>query len=595
MASPLQRVLDTLPDHKRVGHRYCAKCPVHQGSHKDSLSVCEVEDGKVLLKCFGGCETADVLRALGLEWKELFPDHAGNGNGNGHYPAKRRRDKKAEEAAEADRISLALAAEYINVLMKPPGPTGAPNEAMGPYIGVAEELWVLFMQNESHEAVQAYWEAMRDDLAQLAPTLLKAVERRRQGQPPAPYLKDGELTEWMGELSATKDGIPRETLRNVTIALQHLEPWASSCWYDEVRDIRMVGDRELNDIMVTEASLAIEAQVKIPVRSKHLTPQALTYLCHQRPRDLLREWIENLPPWDGTLRLNTWLITHAHAPNDAYSQDVGRLLIEGLVVRALKPGVQYRYVVILEGLEDAGKTKLVRSIATPDWYRELSHGLDGKEAHMRIKRAWVAELAELASFSKTEESRLKSFFTLNEDAYIPKFSNFEVVHKRRTVFIATCNPEGDNTYLRGQTGNTRYLPIPVRNINLEGFEAVRTQLFAEALQHYRDHPDDWWMLSSDGAAVAVEVREERRQRSVYEDDLGSWLERTGRTVTWWEEIATEHLSLSRDRWNRNIQMSVTQALKALGWVKEKRERVYVGGESKLVVPWRPSSDWRTQP
>jgi hypothetical protein len=400
---------------------------------------------------------------------------------------------------------------------------------------------------------------------------------------------------WMAQLSRALNGVPHEMLGNVTIALRHLAPWSTDCWYDEVRDLRMVGDRPLDDPMVTEACLALESEADIPIRSKHLVPTALSYLCYQHPRDLLREWVESLPPWDRTARLNAWLPTYAHAPNDAYSHDVGRLLIEAPVVRALCPGCQYRYVVILEGPEDAGKTKLVRAIATPEWYRELSHGLDGKEAHMRIKRAWVAELAELASFSRTEEARLKSFFTMNEDAYIPKFSNFEVVHKRRTIFVGTHNPEGDNTYLRGQTGNTRYLPIPVRDINLEDFEAVRLQLFTEALQHYRDHPDDWWQLSSDSAAVAVDVREERRQRSVYEDELGFWLERTDRQVTWWEEIATEHLSLPKDRWNRNIQMAVTQALKALGWVKGPRERVYVGGESKLVVPWRPGDDWRTSP
>lgn len=401
--------------------------------------------------------------------------------------------------------------------------------------------------------------------------------------------------EWFALLSRTQDRVPKETLGNVAIALRHLEPWATECWYDEVRDLRMVGARELNDIMVTEAELALEAQVTIPVRSRHLVPKALTYLCHQQPRDLLREWIENLPAWDKTPRLRTWLPTYAHAPDDAYSQDVSRLLVEGPVVRALEPGCQYRYVVILEGDEDTGKTKLVRALATPAWYRELSHGLEGKEAHMRIKRAWVAELAELSSFSKTEEARLKSFFTMNEDAYIPKFSNFEVVHKRRTVFIGTVNPEGDNTYLRGQTGNTRYLPIPVRDINLEGFEAVREQLFAEALQHYRDNPHTWWRLSSDGAAVAAEVREERRQRSVYEDELGAWLERTDRKVTWWEEIATEHLSLPKDRWNRSLQMEVTKALKALGWWKDKRQRVHVAQEDKLIVPWRPGDDWRTRP
>jgi predicted P-loop ATPase len=336
--------------------------------------------------------------------------------------------------------------------------------------------------------------------------------------------------------------------------------------------------------------LALEAQVKIPIRSKHLVPTALTYLCRQRPRDLLREWILGLPAWDNTPRLSTWLQTYAHAPDDAYTQDVSRLLIEGPVVRALNPGCQYRYVVILEGPEDAGKTKLVRAIATPEWYRELSHGLEGKEAHMRIKRAWVAELAELSSLNKTEEARLKSFFTINEDAYVPKFSNFEVVHKRRTIFIGTLNPEGDNTYLRGQTGNTRYLPIPVHNINLEGFEVVRTQIFAEALQHYRDHPETWWQLSSDGAVLAQVVREDRRQRSAYEDGLNNWLEKTNRNVTWWEDIAKDYLNLPEERWvDRRAQMEITKALKALGWEKRPRRRLLSTGER--VVPWEPGPTW----
>jgi len=401
----------------------------------------------------------------------------------------------------------------------------------------------------------------------------------------------------LASLSKTRGGEVRETLRNVTLVLQSLHPWATACWYDVVRDLRMVGDQELDDTMVTTAGLAIEARTRMPVRSKHLIPTALTYLCHQRPRDLLREWLDALPPWDHQPRLESWLQTYAHATAGAYSADVSRLLVVSMVARALEPGCQYRPVVILEGPEDTGKTKLVRALATPAWYRELSHGLDGKEAHMRIKRAWVAELAELSSLSKTEESRLKSFFTLNEDAYIPKFSNFEVQHKRRTVFIGTVNPSGDNTYLRGQTGNTRYLPIAVHDINLEGFETVREQLFAEALRYYHDHPTDWWQLSSDGAVVAADIREDRRQRSVYEDGLGAWLERTQKTVTWWEEIASDHLHLDEGRWTRAIQMDVTTALKALGWYKDKRARVSAAGHSIsiLVVPWRPGPDWRTQP
>jgi hypothetical protein len=423
--------------------------------------------------------------------------------------------------------------------------------------------------------------------------------RRKKLQPQPPSNRPG----WQAQLSTTTGGVVKETLGNITLALQHLKPWATAAWYDVVRDLLMVGEHELDDLMVTEAGLALEAQANIPIRSKDLVARALTYLCRQQSRDLLQEWLEGLPAWDNTPRLDTWLQTYAHTPipkvdpydgdPGAYSKDVSRLLIVSMVARALDPGCQYRFVVILESPENAGKTKLVRALATPTWYRELSHDLNGKEAHMRIKRAWVAELAELSSLGKTEEARLKSFFTLNEDAYIPKFSNFEVVHKRRAVFVGTVNPEGDNTYLRSQTGNTRYLPISVCHINLEGFEQVRIQLFAEALHYYRNHPHDWWQLSSDGEAMAQTTREERRQRSVYEDDLGAWLERIRKDVTWWEEIAKDYLSLPKERWaDRRIQMEVGKALKALGWEKGKRERM---GDQGLVVPWRPGSDWKARP
>jgi len=454
------------------------------------------------------------------------------------------------------------------------------------------------------EVMQAYWAALREDpkyallvsevdakdLAQMSQNGHRKDSQKDGRQSSAGSTSDDA---WIDSLSKTREGVPHETLGNVTLALRHLEPWAKDCWYDEVRDLLMVGDRELDQSLVTEAGLALEAKVRMPIRSKHLVLTALDYLCRQRPRDLLREWLEALPKWDGKARLAQWLHDYAHAPMNDYGQDVSRLIPVSMVARAMAPGCQYRYVSILEGPENSGKTKLVRALATPEWYRELSHGLDGKEAHMRIKRAWLAELAELSSLSKTEEARLKSFFTLNEDAYIPKFSNFEVSHKRRTVFIGTVNPEGDGTYLRGQTGNTRYLPVAVWGIDIDGFKEVRTQLFAEALAYYLAHPHDWWRLSSRGEATAEDVREERRQRSVYEDSLAAWLEQNGKKVVWWEMLAETYLKLDKEKWaDRRVQMEIAKALKALGWAKGKRERIPGVG---LIVPWRPGDDWRTEP
>jgi len=50
--------------------QYKALCPGHDDRNR-SLSVKQA-DGKLLVKCFAGCETADILKSLNLEAKDLF-------------------------------------------------------------------------------------------------------------------------------------------------------------------------------------------------------------------------------------------------------------------------------------------------------------------------------------------------------------------------------------------------------------------------------------------------------------------------------------------------------------------------------------------
>lgn len=70
LASPLLARLDGV----RVAGpgRWFARCPAHD-DNTPSLSV--REDGeRVLIHCFTGCTADDVLTAVGLQWKDLYPD-----------------------------------------------------------------------------------------------------------------------------------------------------------------------------------------------------------------------------------------------------------------------------------------------------------------------------------------------------------------------------------------------------------------------------------------------------------------------------------------------------------------------------------------
>lgn len=60
--------------------RWRAICPSCGGRNRSKLSIYEADDGRVLLKCFAGCDVYAIVRAVGMELDDLFPPpHDRNG------------------------------------------------------------------------------------------------------------------------------------------------------------------------------------------------------------------------------------------------------------------------------------------------------------------------------------------------------------------------------------------------------------------------------------------------------------------------------------------------------------------------------------
>ena len=57
---------------KGSGAAWTARCPAHQDGN-NSLSI-GIGDKGIVIKCHTGCDTADVVKALGLELRDLFAD-----------------------------------------------------------------------------------------------------------------------------------------------------------------------------------------------------------------------------------------------------------------------------------------------------------------------------------------------------------------------------------------------------------------------------------------------------------------------------------------------------------------------------------------
>lgn len=70
----LDNVISRLNKVRRTGNgRYIACCPAHV-DHTPSLAIRELDDGRVLIKCFSGCSAEAVLDAIGLTFSDLFAE-----------------------------------------------------------------------------------------------------------------------------------------------------------------------------------------------------------------------------------------------------------------------------------------------------------------------------------------------------------------------------------------------------------------------------------------------------------------------------------------------------------------------------------------
>ena len=71
MAMKIDAFLSRLERVRRSANGWTARCPAHDDA-TPSLSVTLGEDGRILVKCFAGCDLPAIVGALGVEVAELF-------------------------------------------------------------------------------------------------------------------------------------------------------------------------------------------------------------------------------------------------------------------------------------------------------------------------------------------------------------------------------------------------------------------------------------------------------------------------------------------------------------------------------------------
>jgi predicted P-loop ATPase len=207
---------------------------------------------------------------------------------------------------------------------------------------------------------------------------------------------------------------------------------------------------------------------------------ALLSIAVDNGRHPMQEFLVGLR-WDGVHRVERLLIDYAHAEDNPLNRAIGKLLLVAMVRRIFEPGCKFDYMPILQGPQGCKKSLFCKTLAGGSEFFEesLTLAADPKKLIENTSGKLVVEFAELAGMTAKDIEHQKALITRTEDHSRLAWGQFTTTAPRQFVIIGTTN---DEVFLRDITGNRRYLPVRVSDIDIEALERDRDQLLAEACE-----------------------------------------------------------------------------------------------------------------
>lgn len=389
--------------------------------------------------------------------------------------------------------------------------------------------------------------------------------------------------DWEAYLERDKRGGLAASLGNVYRILTNHPKWDGVVAYDEftgqVAKLRPppfgggeVG--EWSDMDDLRATLWIEQAYSFHPR-KDMVMDAVLLAADACKYHDVRQYLGGLE-WDGTNRVETWLATYLHVADCEYTRKVAAKWLVACIARIMRPGCKADNVLILEGAQGLFKSTALKILAGEKWFTDAPFKIGDKDGYTLIRGKWIVELGELDSFNKADSSQAKLFFAQSIDRYRPFYGKRPSDVPRQCVFAGTVNLD---TYLKDETGNRRYWPVRVqREIDRAGLEAVRDQLWAEAL-HLYEQGVIWWVTEEESSLFELE-QDDRYEGDAYQDELSRFLAfRDSATMT---ELLAEGLRLEVAKWTLPEQRRVGKCMKALGWMRRRDGKAGAGGKREWV-------------
>lgn len=272
--------------------------------------------------------------------------------------------------------------------------------------------------------------------------------------------------------------------------------------FDEFLSRLRDGDRDWTDADDLQVLLWLQGKFAAPGFTQGQARNGVRAVGHERKRDSLREFIESLPGWDGTPRIDLAFSDAWGAPDSPLTRAASSNFFIALIARALVPGAQVDTIWSFEGLQGTEKSRSMRALGGGAFHAEISAVVGTADFMRELRGLWIAELAELDSLRGKEASTIKRLISAPADRFVEKYAAHAQIYRRRAVFVATTN-EAD--YWQDPTGARRLVPVPCGAIRVDMIRENRLAWFAEARQRYNSGAT-WWQFP-EAMTAAQEARQ----------------------------------------------------------------------------------------
>jgi predicted P-loop ATPase len=284
----------------------------------------------------------------------------------------------------------------------------------------------------------------------------------------------------------------------------------------------------------------------------------------------VKKYLQSLK-WDGIKRLDTWLVHHLGAADTIYTREVGQKVLCAAVRRIFTPGEKFDYLMVLEGAQGQGKSRLCKALGK-QWHIGLKLDPYNKDFVDYMRSKWIVEIEEMDVASKAETQAIKAFLSRDNDRCRLAYARTTNDYPRQCIFIGTYNPiDGESTYLKDPTGNRRFWPITCGEepIDVEIFESIVDQLWAEAVTKAKDEK---LFLSKPANEECLILQKEKQERDPLYNLVAEWLEANTNEGQFISGLGVYQQCIGgkSEAFSTREGRRICNIMRLLGWVRDTR-------------------------